>query len=151
MLDERHEDLPNNPLDTNVYTLGRIGKHNVAIAGLPVGNNVSTANAANHMIYAFRAMRVVLLVGVIRGAPSKIGDTCLGDIAVSYPDREYGCVDLADSGKIVPISVEENGFQLKGTLKQPPDQLLNVVKTHQAKHLGLPGPIPDSWPSHADL
>jgi nucleoside phosphorylase len=140
MLDERHEDLPNNPLDTNVYTLGRIGKHNVAIAGLPVGNSVSTANAANQMKYAFRAMRVVLLVGIGGGAPSKSGDIRLGDIAVSYPDREYGGVVQVDSGKIVPISVEEDGFQLKGTLKQPPDILLNVVKALQAKHLGLPGP-----------
>ncbi|TIA37278.1 hypothetical protein D6C79_08111 [Aureobasidium pullulans] len=123
MLDERHMSLPNNPHDTNVYTLGRIGKHNVAIAGLPIGNTMS----------------VLLLVGIGGGAPSKSNDIRLGDIVVSYPDGNYGGVVQVDSGKSVPRNVHEDGFLIKGTLNQPPDRLLNVVKAVQAKHRGLPG------------
>jgi nucleoside phosphorylase len=137
MLDERHESLPNSPQDTNVYTLGRIGKHNVAIAGLPVGNSVSTAIAASHIWNAFGNMRVVLLVGIGGGAPGKSKDIRLGDIVVSYPEGEYGGVIQVDSGKTVPTSVDEEGFLFKGTLNRPPDQLLNVVKALQAKHRGL--------------
>jgi nucleoside phosphorylase len=137
MLDERHQSLLNKPNDSNVYTLGRIGKHNVAIAGLSVGNSVTTANAAFHMRSAFPAMRVILLVGIGGGAPSKSKDIRLGDIVVSYPDGQYGGVVQIDSGRSVPRAVDEDGFQLKGTLNQPPEQLLNVVKALRAKHLGL--------------
>jgi hypothetical protein len=34
MLDEEHEDLPQSTNDTNLYTLGRIGQHNVVVAYL---------------------------------------------------------------------------------------------------------------------
>lgn len=137
MLDERHESLPNNPNDTNVYTLGRVGKHSVAIAGLPTGNSVSTANAAQHMKYAFKNMRVVLLVGIGGGVPSKSKDVRLGDIVISYPEGAYSGVVQIDSGKTVPSSVNKDGFVYTGTLNRPPDQLLNVVKALQSKHQGL--------------
>lgn len=137
MLDERQETLPNNPGDTNVYTFGRVGKHNVAIASLPTGNSVSTANAAQHMKYTFKNMRVVLLVGIGGGIPSKSKDIRLGDIVVSYPESAHSGIVQVDSGKTVPSNVNENGFVFTGTLNRPPDQLLNVVKALQAKHLGL--------------
>ena len=37
MLDEEHPDLPQAENDTNTYTLGRIGQHNVVLACLPSG------------------------------------------------------------------------------------------------------------------
>ncbi|KAF9637134.1 hypothetical protein BFW01_g8030 [Lasiodiplodia theobromae] len=37
MLDEEHDDLPPDGNDTNSYTLGSIGEHNVVIACLPAG------------------------------------------------------------------------------------------------------------------
>lgn len=37
MLDEEHPDLQRDRNDTNLYTLGRIGEHNVVIACLPAG------------------------------------------------------------------------------------------------------------------
>ncbi|KAI4752995.1 hypothetical protein E4T52_14846 [Aureobasidium sp. EXF-3400] len=134
MLDERHAPLPNNPDDSNVYTLGRMGVHNIAIAGLPSGNSVATAVAATHMKYAFPAMRAVLLVGIGGGAPSKENDIRLGDIVVSYPDGEYSGVVQVDRGKTVPTSVDGGGFKIKGSLNQPPNLLLNVVNTLKAKH-----------------
>ncbi|CAD0047611.1 unnamed protein product [Aureobasidium pullulans] len=137
MLDERHAPLPNNVNDSNIYTLGRIGPHNVAITSLPAGNSVATAIAATHMKYAFPAMRVVLLVGIGGGAPSLSKDIRLGDIVISYPDGTYGGVIQVDYGKSVPTNTHEDGFEFKGALNQPPDQLLNVVNALQAKHSGL--------------
>jgi hypothetical protein len=37
MLDEEHDDLDHDANDTNIYTLGRIGEHNVVIVCLPEG------------------------------------------------------------------------------------------------------------------
>jgi hypothetical protein len=37
MLDEEHHDLPQNGENSNIYSLGRIGEHNVVLAGLPAG------------------------------------------------------------------------------------------------------------------
>jgi hypothetical protein len=37
MLDEEHQDIPQDVNDTNLYTLGRIGKHNVVLACLLEG------------------------------------------------------------------------------------------------------------------
>lgn len=139
MLDEVHETLPNPALDKNVYTVGRIGKHDVAIAGLPMTGIISTANVANHMQYTFRALRIVLVVGIGGGAPSEERDIRLGDIVVSRPDGIYGGVVQVDFGKTVPTSVHEYAFTFTGTLNRPPDLLLNAVGALQTKHLGVTG------------
>ena len=38
MLDEEHEELPQDNLDPNLYKLGRIGNHNVVLVCLPAGH-----------------------------------------------------------------------------------------------------------------
>ena len=45
LLDERYGDLPQGDSDTNVYTLGRISRHNVVIVCLPAGQ-IGTNSAA---------------------------------------------------------------------------------------------------------
>jgi hypothetical protein len=46
MLDEEHQHLGQDAKDTNLYTLGRIGEHNVVIACLPTGQmGTSSATA----------------------------------------------------------------------------------------------------------
>jgi len=35
VLDEKHQSLPHDDIDPNLYTLGSIGQHNVALACLP--------------------------------------------------------------------------------------------------------------------
>ncbi|GAB7348042.1 hypothetical protein MBLNU459_g6079t1 [Dothideomycetes sp. NU459] len=137
MLDETHESLDNDGNDTNVYTLGKIGKHNVAIAGLETGNSVPTAIAAQHMRYTFKNMRVLLLVGIGGGVPNKSEDIRLGDIVVSYPDGTYGGVIQIDAGKNVPRSLNQDGFEYKGSLNQPPEQALKVVRILQGRHQDL--------------
>jgi len=46
MLDEEHDDLPQDSDDANIYTLGRIGEHNVVIACLPAGQTGTNSAAA---------------------------------------------------------------------------------------------------------
>ena len=41
MLDEEHQDFPQGAHESNLYTLGRIGNHNVVLACLPAGQMVT--------------------------------------------------------------------------------------------------------------
>src|SRR5205085_8648875 len=94
MLDERHSALGQHPADHNHYTLGRMGQHNVVIAGLPVGQkgNNSAATVATRMRYSFEGIRFGLMVGIGGGVPSKEHDIRLGDVVVSKPGPQNGGV-----------------------------------------------------------
>ncbi|KAK8061156.1 hypothetical protein PG997_015377 [Apiospora hydei] len=76
MLDVRHKDweqhLRKQPNDTNTYTLGSIGGHNIVIACLPKGKfgTVSAAMVATNMVNTFPSIRFGLMVG-IGGAVSR--------------------------------------------------------------------------------
>ena len=96
MLDEEHEDLDAAPGDTNTYSLGRVGKHNIVIAGLPVGviGTTAAANAATNLLRSFRNIRFGLLVGIGGGVPQTSHDVRLGDIVISTPWEGAGIVEL---------------------------------------------------------
>lgn len=101
MLDEVHENLPVLPNDDNTYTLGRIGKHNVVIAGLPNGKygNTSATVVAMQLLAGFQSIRFGLMVGIGGGVPNKNVDVRLGDVVVSKPTGLYGGVVQYDYGK----------------------------------------------------
>jgi nucleoside phosphorylase len=85
MLDEIHADLPTPPVDGNIYTLGKIGAHNVVISCCPPGSygTTSAAIVAVHMISSFQSIRLGLMVGIGGGVPSMQTNIRLGDIVVS--------------------------------------------------------------------
>ena len=66
ILDEIHPDLPTNPFDHNIYTLGKIGAHNVVIGCCPLGSygTTSAATVAVHMVSTFQSIRFGLMVGI---------------------------------------------------------------------------------------
>lgn len=132
MLDEHYPSLPQNSFDDNNYTLGRIGAHNVVIAGLPSGvmGTTSAANVANHITSSFPSVRFGLMVGVGGGAPSRKNDIRLGDVVISNPAGKYGGVIQYDFGK----TVQTDRFERMGSLNRPPDVLLKAVGRLQAKH-----------------
>jgi ankyrin repeat domain-containing protein 50 len=97
MLDEEHPDLPQGENDTNTYTLGRIGQHNVVLACLPSGTAgiSAAATAARDLLRSFPRIRFGLMVGVGGGAPSSPSDNPrqdirLGDVIVSNPEGSSG-------------------------------------------------------------
>lgn len=130
MLDETHEPLAvQSGRDTNVYTLGRIGRHNVVIAGLPSGhyglNNAT--RVANNMLWTFPSIDRRLMVGIGGAAPDLL-DIRLGDVVVSSQVIHY------DFGKAMP-----NGhFQTTATSTRPPESLLNTIASLQS----TPGTLP---------
>lgn len=66
-LDEQHEALGRKAIDdNNDYVLGRIGKHNVAIAVLPAGEygTDSAAIVAKDMLHTFLNVKTGLMVGI---------------------------------------------------------------------------------------
>ncbi|KAF9877062.1 ceramide glucosyltransferase [Colletotrichum karsti] len=124
MLDHRHPDIPNmKPVnDTNAYTLGSIGKHNIVIACLPKGQvgTVSAANVASRMISTFPSIKFGLMVGIGGGIPSKVR---LGDVVVSTPTGQHPGVVQWDMGK----ATEGGRFQRTGALNNPPTLLLTAL------------------------
>jgi nucleoside phosphorylase len=131
MLDEEHQDLPQDSNDTNLYTLGRIGEHNTVIACLPAGQtgNNSAAASAAQMKSKFTSIRFGLMVGIGGGVPSDEADVRLGDVVISQPHMHNGGVVQYDVGKTTPSQ-----FVLTGFLNTPPVILLNAVSKLQANH-----------------
>jgi nucleoside phosphorylase len=132
MLDEEHDTLPSSTHDTNIYTCGRIGDHNIVIACLPEGQTGtnSAAAVAVQMRMAFPSTRFGLMVGIGGGVPSEEADIRLGDVVISKPYQTFGGVVQYDSGKATP-----SGFERTGLLNTPPIVLLNAVANLRAKHM----------------
>ncbi|KAI1741315.1 nucleoside phosphorylase domain-containing protein [Xylaria scruposa] len=137
MLDEEH---CCQQYHDNIYTLGRIGWHNVVIAGLPGGQTgtVSAAVVAAKMIETFKSIRIGLMVGIGGGVPLGEADIRLGDVVISKPYNVHGGVVQYDFGKTTPT-----GFERTGSLNTPPTILLNAVTNLQANHIRGRCRLPD--------
>ncbi|KAL2839409.1 putative wd40 protein [Aspergillus pseudoustus] len=132
-LDEQHEgpeDLP--PRNKNDYTLGRIGKHNIVISVLPMGEygTSSAARVAEDMLHSFPNVRIGLMVGIGGGAPSVKHDVRLGDIVISIPLNGRSGVIQYDFGKMI----QGQSFQPTGFLDQPPTILRAAVNGLRARY-----------------
>ncbi|OQE25447.1 hypothetical protein PENSTE_c006G08700 [Penicillium steckii] len=140
LLDQRHDDLPPRPNDSNTYILGQIHGHNVAIACLPSGvyGTTSAATVAIQMQSTFESIRFGLLAGIGGGVPSENTDIRLGDVVVSKPTTNLGGVIQYDYGK----TVAGGRFERTGVLNKPPPVLLTAVSRLQAEHRLKPSKIP---------
>ncbi|CAG9955408.1 unnamed protein product [Clonostachys rosea f. rosea IK726] len=118
--------------DNNNYALGKIGKHNVAIAVLPHGEYgiSSAASVARDMLHSFPNVRIGLMVGIGGGAPSRKHDIRLGDIVVSASGNGKGGVFQYDLGK----AIQDQDFQETGFLNQPPPILRAAVNGLMAQY-----------------
>jgi len=130
MLDEEYGTPPYDAHDTNLYTYGRVGEHNVVIACLPEGQTDinSAAAVAVHMKSTFSSTRFGLMVSIGGGVPSEEADVRLGDVVVSKPHKKHGGVVQYDSGKATA-----SGFERTGALNTPPTVLLNAVANVRAR------------------
>jgi nucleoside phosphorylase len=134
MLDEEHHDLERDPADNddNVYALGSISGHNVAIACLPAGGigNNPAAMVATQMRWMFKNIRFGLMVGIGGGVPSAEADVRLGDVVVSQPHGTFAGVVQYDMGRTTA-----SGFERTGALNSPPQILLAAVAKVRANEL----------------
>jgi len=138
ILDEIHGNLPSRR-DQNVYTVGRIGVHNVVIAVMPETGNNQAASVATQLLNDFRSIRFGLLVGIGGGIPDgEDNDIRLGDVVVSKPTASFGGVVQYDMGKV------KNGklFERTGSLRGPPALLRVSVQRLQAQQARTGSQIP---------
>ncbi len=82
--------------DTNHYTTGRIGKHDVVLALLPNMGKAAAARAAASFRSSYPNLKVALLVGICGGAPSAgtdellLGDVVIGKMVLQHDfGRQY--------------------------------------------------------------
>jgi nucleoside phosphorylase len=103
-LDEIHE-KPSvvSPNDTNNYTLGKIGGHNVIIAVLRNSEyrTASATSVATSILNTFHNIRIGLIVGISGGVLSERYNVRLGDIIVSVPRDSKGSVLQYDFSKSI--------------------------------------------------
>ena len=100
MMDMLHPPLPQVTKDTNNYTLGRIGTHNVVLVCLPETGTSKAAHAAANLLRSFPNVRFGLMVGVGGGVPGPSNpdstkDIRLGDIVVGHPQDLHGKLSAA--------------------------------------------------------
>ncbi|GJD00522.1 pfs domain-containing protein [Colletotrichum higginsianum] len=146
MLDEKHAEpkgFTRHPTDTNVYTWGRMGEHNIAIASLAAGvyGLTSAATTASSLSSSLPSIRIGLLVGIGGGIPrpDEGRDIRLGDVAVSEPDGTTGGVCQYDLVKARPGNRRER----KGFLGKPPTVLLKALTSIRADHEMKDSKIPE--------
>lgn len=125
MLDEEHERLPQPPTDHNVYTLGSIAGHNVAIAGLHLAGNSPAATVVTQMRTTFPNLKFGMLVGIGGGVPVRTenGMIRLGHVVVSKPTGGHSGAVQYDHGK-----AKIGQFERTGALAPPPAVLLNAAQ-----------------------
>ena len=132
MLDEEDECPSQCSSDSDLYTLGRIGDHNVILACLPAGQMgpQSAAAVATRMTSRFTSIRFGLMVGIGGGVPSVAADIRLGDVVISQPYLQHGGVVQYDFGK-----TGAGGHQTRtGWLNAPPSMLLCAISELRAFH-----------------
>lgn len=133
-LDELHPRLPAKPNDSNIYILGSIHGHNIAIACLPSGvyGTTSAAIVATHLTTTFPSIRYNLMVGIGGGVPHpNTTNIRLGDVVVSKPIGTTSGVIQYDYGK----TLTSGRFQRTGCLNKPPAELLNALSMLESDHL----------------
>ncbi|KAH7201202.1 hypothetical protein DER44DRAFT_827832 [Fusarium oxysporum] len=146
LLHDRHdapEGFGQHRSDTNSYTWGRIGEHNVVIASLPAGVHdiAAAAITASNLIHSLPRIRIGLLVGIGGGIPrpDEGQDIRLGDIVVSQPDGTTGGVVQYDLGK----AKANGGWERTGSLDKPPMVLLHALSSLQAEHMVAGSRVPE--------
>ncbi|KAH0022815.1 purine and uridine phosphorylase, partial [Aureobasidium melanogenum] len=83
--------------DTNTYSTGRIGRHDIVLAHMPGMGKSSAASVASGLRLSFRGIRLALVVGICGAAPLDrpfvLGDVIISNSVVEfdfgrqYPDR----------------------------------------------------------------
>lgn len=132
-LDEEHESFPQQDGDSNSYSFGRIGRHNVVITSLPHGGygTVNAATVANNMHRSFPSLTEYLMVGIAGGAGTV--DVRLGDVVVSSKVIQH------DLGKDLP----DGDFKITSIPLKPSPRLLGAVEALAARRRLAPSQIPD--------
>ncbi|KAL4787012.1 hypothetical protein BJX76DRAFT_319755 [Aspergillus varians] len=133
ILDEVHPALAQPKSDHNVYTLGSVGGHNIAVACLAAGvyGTTSATVAVSHLRSTYRNVQFELMVGIGGGVPRGNIDICLGDIVVSKPTNTFSGVIQYDYGK----TLHSGESHRTGSLNKPPPILLKAIAQMESDYM----------------
>jgi nucleoside phosphorylase len=111
MLHQEFDGPPAEPSDPNVYTYGRIQRHNLVIA-CPFSGQVGPLNAARFVATLkskFPSIQAVFLIGIGGGVPDLEHDIRLGDVVISLSSESHGRIVQYDVGKPMTRSEQPRG------------------------------------------
>lgn len=139
LFDQRHPDLYVSSTDSNSYSLGCIGRHNVVFTLPPPGGygTYSTETAVANLSRSFPSVRFCLLVGIGGGAPSHRNDIRLGDVVVGMPIGANPGVIQYDTG----MGLKSNAFTQTGHVTGPPRQVLAAIHRLKSDSLIRQSPL----------
>ncbi|KAH7121585.1 nucleoside phosphorylase domain-containing protein [Dactylonectria macrodidyma] len=109
--------------DTNAYTLGSIGCHNVVLAYMPNMGKTSAANVATHLSRSFPNIKLAIVVGicgVVPFSPVKKDEIILGDVIVSEGIIQYDFARRLPEGLVRKDSHQE-------ALGRPPAEVRSIL------------------------
>ncbi|TKW55342.1 hypothetical protein CTA1_11866 [Colletotrichum tanaceti] len=123
MMDEEFADLPSRPTDSNLYSFGRIGVHNIVAACLP----------ASQIKNSFPSLRFSVLVSISGSVPNLNKDINirLSDVIISQPSGLHSGVIQYDYSKTRP----DGRIARIRSLNAPPAILLHALAKRRANHL----------------
>jgi len=116
--------------DTNVYTTGSIGRHNVVLAHMPGMGKGNAASVAARLQCSFRRIKLALVVGICGGVPTGVDgeEILLGDVIISTGIVQY------DFGRQLP-----DRFIRKDTLEDIPGRPNTEIRAFLSKLSGFRG------------
>ncbi|KAI9766580.1 MAG: hypothetical protein M1840_006391 [Geoglossum simile] len=99
----RHLTYARHLCDKNIYNFVTIGQYNIVIASSALGNDTGiAATVAEHMLFTFPSIRIVLMVGIGNGIPGNGCDPQDGDIVVGTKVVQYD-LGSSSSSKLPPV------------------------------------------------
>ncbi|KAF3931908.1 hypothetical protein ABW20_dc0100432 [Dactylellina cionopaga] len=149
--------------DSNAYSTGVIGHHNVVLVYMPGIGKVAAATAAASLRASFQEIRLALVVGICGGAPSEYqsGEAILlGDVVISeglvqydlgrqYPDSRYMRKDTPHdnlprpSPEIRASLAKLKTQQVRNRFQKKTSQYLEVLQQKLSNWVVYPGVTED--------
>ncbi|KAI1212174.1 uncharacterized protein F4807DRAFT_361418 [Annulohypoxylon truncatum] len=126
VLDEHHED-PGFKEHSDIYTLGRVGEHNVVLA---LQQPSTATRVAENLVREFTNVRVYLFVSIGGGAPSQRHDVRLGDVVVGFAGYNTGSVLQYDYRK----TILKNKLVTRGVLQPPSMPIQEAIEELRTKY-----------------
>ncbi|UKZ73418.1 hypothetical protein TrVFT333_001065 [Trichoderma virens FT-333] len=119
--------------DSNVYSFGLIGRHNVVLAHMPNMGKVAAAAAAVGLRASFQKINLALVVGICGGAPlgEHHSEIFLGDVVVSEGIIQY------DFGRRFPNNIFVRKDTPQDNLPRPNPEIRATIAKLRADHSWL--------------
>jgi hypothetical protein len=108
--------------DTNAYTTGVIGCHNVVLAWMPGMGKGSAASVASSLQFSFQRIKLALIVGICGGVSKSDEEILLGDVIISNGLVQY------DFGRQLPNKLKRKRTQNDNLERQNPEIQMYLAK-----------------------